>query len=133
MHTHIDLSSPTQLAAIVRLDLTTKELEVLRCSSDVTIDAGYLSLPEAIEYETSDGKTAYALFYSPRNRDYTAPETEKPPLIVKSHGGPTAATSSSLNFSIQYWTSRGIAVLDVNYGGIERKPKKIAGFYPCIH
>ncbi|MEH2214521.1 alpha/beta hydrolase family protein [Nostoc sp.] len=99
------------------MDLTTKELEVLRYSSDVTIDAGYLSLPEAIEYETSDGKTAYALFYSPRNRDYTAPETEKPPLIVKSHGGPTAATSSSLNFNIQYWTSRGIAVLDVNYGG----------------
>lgn len=110
-------SSPTQLAAIVRLDLTTKELEVLRYSSDVTIDAGYLSLPEAIEYETSDGKTAYALFYSPRNRDYTATETEKPPLIVKIHGGPTAATSSSLNFNIQYWTSRGIAVLDVNYGG----------------
>ncbi|MGV0104724.1 Peptidase [Nostoc sp. DSM 114160] len=110
-------SSPTQSTAIVRLDLTTKELEVLRYSSDVTIDAGYLSLAEAIEYETSDGKTAYALFYSPRNRDYTAPETEKPPLIVKSHGGPTAATSSSLNFNIQYWTSRGIAVLDVNYGG----------------
>ncbi|MEH2252892.1 S9 family peptidase [Nostoc sp.] len=110
-------SSPTELAAIIRLDLTTKKLEVLRRSSDVTIDAGYLSLPEAIEYETADGKTAHALFYSPQNLDYTAPAGEKPPLIVNSHGGPTAATSSSLSFGVQYWTSRGIAVLDVNYGG----------------
>ncbi|MEH2406373.1 S9 family peptidase [Nostoc sp.] len=110
-------SSPTELAAIIRLDLTTKKLEVLRRSSDVTIDAGYLSLPEAIEYETADGKTAHALFYSPQNLDYTASAGEKPPLIVNSHGGPTAATSSSLSFSVQYWTSRGIAVLDVNYGG----------------
>ncbi|WP_334722148.1 alpha/beta hydrolase family protein [Nostoc sp.] len=105
------------MAAIIRLDLTTKKLEVLRRSSDVTIDAGYLSLPEAIEYETADGKTAHALFYSPQNLDYTAPAGEKPPLIVNSHGGPTAATSSSLSFGVQYWTSRGIAVLDVNYGG----------------
>ncbi|MEH1780373.1 MAG: S9 family peptidase [Nostoc sp.] len=110
-------SSPTELSAIVQLDLATEKIEVLRCSSDVNIDAGYLSLPQQIEYPTAKGQTGYAIFYPPQNRDYTAPETEKPPLIVKSHGGPTAAASSNLSFSIQYWTSRGIAVLDVNYGG----------------
>ncbi|MHC5676312.1 S9 family peptidase [Nostoc sp.] len=110
-------SSPTELSAIVQLDLATDKLEVLRRSNDVTIDPGYLSLPQPIEYPTANGQTAYAIFYPPQNLDYTAPETEKPPLIVKSHGGPTAAASSNLSFSIQYWTSRGIAVLDVNYGG----------------
>lgn len=109
--------SPTEQTSIVQLDLASQKLEVLRCASDVKIEAGYLSLPQAIAYPTSDGKTAYALFYPPQNQDYTAPNGEKPPLIVKSHGGPTAAAGSSLNFRIQYWTSRGIAVLDVNYGG----------------
>jgi dipeptidyl aminopeptidase/acylaminoacyl peptidase len=109
--------SPTESTVIVQLDLASKKLEVLRRASDVKIEAGYISLPQAIEYPTADGKTAYALFYPPQNHDYTAPVGEKPPLIVKSHGGPTAAAGSSLNFRIQYWTSRGIAVLDVNYGG----------------
>ncbi len=109
--------SPTQPIAIVQLDLTTGKLEVLRRSSEVTIDTDYLSQPQAIEFPTTNGQTAYAFFYPPQNRDYTAPAGEKPPLLVKSHGGPTAATSSSLNFKIQYWTSRGIAVLDVNYRG----------------
>lgn len=110
-------SSPTEPTAIVQLDLTTNELSILRRSSEVTIDPGYLSSPETIEFPTADGQKAYALFYAPRNCDYTASPGEKPPLLVKSHGGPTAATSSSLNLGIQYWTSRGIAVLDVNYGG----------------
>lgn len=109
--------SPTQPTAIVQLHLTTGKLEVLRRASEVTIDTGYLSKPQAIEFPTTNGQTAYAFFYPPQNRDYTAPAGEKPPLLVKSHGGPTAATSSSLNFKIQYWTSRGIAVLDVNYRG----------------
>ncbi|GAA6615620.1 S9 family peptidase [Scytonema sp. NUACC26] len=110
-------SSATQSRAIVQIDLKTGKHEILRRSSEVTIDTGYLSTPQTIEFPTSNGDTAYALFYPPQNHDYTAPDSEKPPLLVKSHGGPTAATSSSLNFSIQYWTSRGIAVLDVNYRG----------------
>ena len=110
-------SSPNESTAIVQLDLTSSKISILRRSSEVTIDAGYLSSPKAIEFPTVDGQKAYALFYAPQNRDYTAPSGEKPPLLVKSHGGPTAAASSSLNFGIQYWTSRGIAVLDVNYGG----------------
>src|SRR5439155_16250977 len=59
----------------------------------------------------------HAFFYRPRNRDHVAPAGERPPLLVMSHGGPTSSTSTALRLGIQYWTSRGIAVLDVNYGG----------------
>ncbi len=109
--------SPTEPASIVLLDLATQRIEVLRRSSVVEIDSGYLSAPQAIEFPTEHGLTAYAFLYRPRNRDYVAPRGERPPLLVMSHGGPTAASSSSFNAGIQYWTSRGIAVLDVNYGG----------------
>jgi len=110
-------SSPTESSAIVRLNLETGELEVLRRSSQIVLDKGYLSVPQPIEFPTENGKTAYGFFYPPQNKDYQVSEGEKPPLVVKSHGGPTAATSSSLSLKNQYWTSRGFAVLDVNYGG----------------
>jgi dipeptidyl aminopeptidase/acylaminoacyl peptidase len=109
--------SPTAAASIVRLDLSTGEAEVLRRSNDLEIDAEYFSIPEAIEFPTEGGKTAHAFFYPPRNLKYAAPEGELPPLLVKSHGGPTAAATTTLTLGIQYWTSRGIGVLDVNYGG----------------
>ncbi|MEZ2226000.1 MAG: prolyl oligopeptidase family serine peptidase [Microcoleus sp.] len=109
--------SPTESSAIVQLDLGTSQIEVLRLASNLSLDAGYLSVPESIEFPTENGLTAFGFFYSPKNQDFAAPAGEKPPLIVKSHGGPTAATSSSMNLKIQYWTSRGFAVLDVNYGG----------------
>src|SRR5207237_9601510 len=70
-----------------------------------------------IEFPTSGGKSAYGLYYAPHNPDYQAAAGEKPPLLVKCHGGPTSAASSTLSLGTQYWTSRGIAVLDVNYGG----------------
>jgi dipeptidyl aminopeptidase/acylaminoacyl peptidase len=81
------------------------------------VDADYLSLPETVEFPTAGGLTAFAFFYAPRNRDYEAPAGEKPPLIVISHGGPTSAATTTLKLNIQYWTSRGFGVLDVNYGG----------------
>jgi dipeptidyl aminopeptidase/acylaminoacyl peptidase len=109
--------SPTEPASIVQLDLNTGRTEVLRRSNDLEIDPGYFSMPQAIEFPTEDGKTAHAFFYPPRNRDYVAPENELPPLLVKSHGGPTSAATTTLALGIQYWTSRGIGVLDVNYGG----------------
>jgi dipeptidyl aminopeptidase/acylaminoacyl peptidase len=99
------------------LDVATQQYTVLRRATTFTLDSGYLSSPQAIEFPTEHGLTAHALFYPPRNRDYTAPDDERPPLLVKSHGGPTAAAQTTLNLGIQYWTSRGIAVLDVNYGG----------------
>jgi dipeptidyl aminopeptidase/acylaminoacyl peptidase len=101
----------------VQLDLATGRAETLRRSNDLEIDPGYFSIPEAIEFPTEGGRTAHAFFYPPRNRDYLAPEGELPPLLVKSHGGPTAAATTTLALGIQYWTSRGIGVLDVNYGG----------------
>ncbi|MEI6046300.1 MAG: S9 family peptidase [Chloroflexota bacterium] len=112
-----EAGSPTETSSIVRFDLTTRQFEVLRRSSDLVVDPGYLSLPQTIEFPTENGLTAYAFFYSPQNQDYTAPTGERPPLLVKSHGGPTGASSSVLNLRTQYWTSRGYAVLTVNYGG----------------
>jgi len=109
--------SPTEAASIVQLDLATRQIEVLRRSSGTVVDAGYVSMPQAIEFPTEGGLTAHAFFYAPQNCDYIAPCGERPPLLVRSHGGPTAATSTTLAWEIQYWTSRGIAVLDVNYGG----------------
>lgn len=109
--------SPTEAACIAELDLASGRLNVLRRSSDIAIDAGYVSRPQALEFPTEHGRTAHALFYPPCNQDYAAPADERPPLVVKSHGGPTAAAGSTLSLGIQYWTSRGIAVLDVNYGG----------------
>ena len=109
--------SSTEPACIVRLDPSTGEHEILRRSGKIEIDSGYLSVPEPVEFPTENTRTAYAFFYAPKNRDYAPPEGEPPPLLVKSHGGPTSATTTSLDLEIQYWTSRGIAVLDVTYGG----------------
>ncbi|MSP37621.1 MAG: S9 family peptidase [Deltaproteobacteria bacterium] len=110
-------ASATETSAVVALDLSTKRFEVLRRSRDTAVEDGYLSEARAIEFPTEQGLTAHGYFYPPRNRDYAAPANEKPPLLVLSHGGPTSSSSGSLKYSIQYWTSRGVAVLDVNYGG----------------
>lgn len=110
-------SSPTAPAAVLRYDTGRGAVETLRKSSDANIDERYISKPETIEFPSEDGRTAYAYFYPPQNGDFRAPEGELPPLLLQSHGGPTGATSSSLNLGVQYWTSRGFAVVDVNYGG----------------
>jgi len=110
-------SSPTQSPMVVKLDLATLTTQALQQSSETRIDRDYLSIAEPIEFPTEHGLTAHAFFYPPKNRDYTAPSGELPPLLVESHGGPTGMTYSEVDPAIQYWTSRGIAVLDVNYGG----------------
>lgn len=109
--------SPTEPSSIVQFDANTARLEVLRRSTEIRIDADYLSIPQLIEFPTGDGLTAFAFFYPPRNRDYVAPADELPPLLVMSHGGPTGLSTNAFDLGVQYWTSRGIAVLDVNYGG----------------
>ena len=109
--------SPTASSELALLDLNTGTLTTLRRANNVTIDASYLSVAQPIAFPTENGLTAHAFFYPPRNPDFVAPEGEKPPLLVMSHGGPTSATSSTLDMEIQYWTTRGIGVLDVNYGG----------------
>jgi dipeptidyl aminopeptidase/acylaminoacyl peptidase len=109
--------SPTEPRSVVQIDLATGGVNVLRRSSKMAIDPGYLSAPETVEFPTENGVTAHAFFYGPKNRDYEAPPGERPPLLVISHGGPTSAASRTLNLAVQFWTSRGIAVADVNYGG----------------
>ncbi len=110
-------ASLTEPTAVVRLDLTTGSTEVLRHASTFTVDPGYLSTPRPITFPTENGLVAHGIFYPPHNRDFVAPEGEKPVLIVRSHGGPTSFTGSGFNLGVQFWTSRGFAVLDVNYGG----------------
>ena len=109
--------TPTETTAVVKLDLDKGTEEILKRTGDLTIDPDYLSLPEAIAFPTTDNLTAHAWYYPPKNKDYIAPPGELPPLVVKSHGGPTASASVDLNLRIQYWTSRGFGYLDVNYGG----------------
>jgi dipeptidyl aminopeptidase/acylaminoacyl peptidase len=104
-------------ASLVQLDPSSNSMEILKASATVSIDEGYLSVPQPIEFPTEHGKTAYALYYPPTNKDYEAPEGEIPPLIVHVHGGPTGQTVSAFSLGTQFWTSRGFALVDVNYGG----------------
>ena len=108
---------PEQPDAQVRLELSSQHLEVLRRSSAIRVDPDSISPAEPVAYPSKNGRTAHAFLYRPRNNDYRAPEGERPPLLVMIHGGPTAATAGVFNLKIQFWTSRGFAVLDVNYGG----------------
>jgi dipeptidyl aminopeptidase/acylaminoacyl peptidase len=103
--------------AVARIDLSTGEVETVRAAATTDIDTAFLSSSEAIEFPTNDGLTAHAFTYAPCSGAFTAPRGERPPLIVVSHGGPTAASHGRLNLEVQYWTSRGFAVVDVNYGG----------------
>jgi dipeptidyl aminopeptidase/acylaminoacyl peptidase len=109
--------SPSQFGCVALLDVQSGAIEVLKRTSDLELDEGYFSTPETIEFPTEKGLTAFGFFYAPRNRDYAAPAGEKPPLLVMSHGGPTGATSATLSLKVQFYASRGVAVLDVNYGG----------------
>ena len=109
--------APDQPNSIVRIDLDTLAYTVVRRAVTLALDPGYVSIPRAIEFPTSHGLNAHAFFYAPQNRDFIAISGERPPLLVISHGGPTSTASTTLNLSIQFWTSRGFAVVDVNYGG----------------
>jgi len=111
------VASAAASPALVRLDVRTGAFEVIRRSRPTAFDPGYLSGPEPITFPTEGGLQAHALFYRPANSDFDGPDGDLPPLVVMSHGGPTAAARSELNLAIQYFTSRGLAVADVNYGG----------------
>jgi dipeptidyl aminopeptidase/acylaminoacyl peptidase len=110
-------SSPTEAPAVVMLDVESGQHEVLRRSTDLELDERYLSIPEPIEFEGSDGLPSYGFYYPPTNPHFVGPEGELPPLVVSVHGGPTANVTSSLDLDIQFYTSRGIALVDLNYGG----------------
>jgi dipeptidyl aminopeptidase/acylaminoacyl peptidase len=111
--------SPRHFPAVVEFDPGTGEARQLAraAANDPQDFAGYLSMPQPVAFPTADGMTAFALFYAPANRDFAAPDGELPPLILRCHGGPTGAASATLDWGVQFWTSRGFAVADVNYGG----------------
>ncbi len=108
---------PDHPMAIVRLDPQKGPLEVLAISAPAPAAGDWVSEAEAISFRTGDGDTAHGLYYPPRNPDCIAPKGERPPLLLKCHGGPTGATQSAYDPRIQFWTSRGFAVVDVNYRG----------------
>ncbi|MES2354377.1 MAG: S9 family peptidase [Pseudomonadota bacterium] len=109
--------SSTRPMELVHLDLGTGGMKVLAQSVANLPEPAMLSIAQVVSFPTTNGRTAHGFYYAPINPDFSAAETEKPPLIVISHGGPTGMTTSTLRMNIQYWTSRGFAVLDVNYGG----------------
>jgi dipeptidyl aminopeptidase/acylaminoacyl peptidase len=111
-------ASPTAESSVVRIDPRTGgTVEVVRPPRNLGLADGWFSAPEPISFPTSGGRTAHALYYPPTNPEATAPAGEKPPLLVTIHGGPTSAARPQLSLATQFWTSRGIAVVDVNYGG----------------
>lgn len=103
--------------ALVTLNLATGETQTLCRSTEAEINPGHVSIAIPVRFPTTGGREAHGFYYAPANSDHAAPAEDLPPLIVKSHGGPTGQTGEALNLKIQYWTSRGFAVLDVNYGG----------------
>ncbi|MCD2517943.1 S9 family peptidase [Massilia sp. G4R7] len=109
--------APTLALELARIDVEHGGHEVLARSIPQLPPATYLSVPRSISYPSANGRTAYAFHYPPANADHEAPTGELPPLIVIGHGGPTGMAASTLKLSTQFWTSRGFAVLDVNYGG----------------
>jgi dipeptidyl aminopeptidase/acylaminoacyl peptidase len=108
--------SPTDARAVVRLPLATMTPEILRAATTDVIDRAWISVPEAITFR-SGGDDVHAFYYPPTNPEVVAPAGDKPPLLVLSHGGPTDQATDVLEARTQFWTSRGFAVVDVNYGG----------------
>lgn len=107
----------TRTSVVAVVDAADGATRVLRESAPRAFAEDYVSKPEPIEFATGDGERAHAFYYPPCNPNQRAPDDERPPLIVIGHGGPTGATSATLSLPLQFWTSRGFAVLDMNYRG----------------
>lgn len=110
-------ASPKQPMMIAKLSLDDKTVSCVKSSKSVALPDAYISQPEVISFHTAGDAVAHGFYYPPTNPDFTAPAAEKPPLLVMTHGGPTAATFAMFNPDILYWTTRGFGVLDVNYRG----------------
>jgi dipeptidyl aminopeptidase/acylaminoacyl peptidase len=106
-----------RLSAVVRVDLTSGEETVLAGGGNLGVDAERFANPSAIIFPTRDGNSAHALYYPPTNLEFDAPAHDRPPVLVTTHGGPTAAADTRVNLRAQYYASRGWAVVDVNYRG----------------
>lgn len=104
----VKAASANKMAQVVKITLKDGKAtcDILKDTTPVAMDTGYISEPRQITYSTTD-TNAYAYFYPPKNMDFVAPEGTKPPLLVVAHGGPTAQASATLNYGRQWWTSRG--------------------------
>jgi len=110
-------ASPTQGSTVLRVDPAGGDVQEIRQAMEINVDCTYFSTPETVDFPVENGEISHAFYYAPTNPEYRAPDGELPPLIVISHGGPTGATEPHLSLGVQYWTSRGFGVVDVNYGG----------------
>lgn len=116
-HLYFVGASPTTAPVLVRYHLREKKWTPIKESMKRSFPPSTFSVPKPIEFSTANGQTAYAFYYPPHNKDFKGIKGELPPLLVLSHGGPTAHVSATFDLQIQYWTTRGFAVVDVNYGG----------------
>jgi dipeptidyl aminopeptidase/acylaminoacyl peptidase len=110
-------ASSTQFPSIIEYDIQQKKISVLRKANNLNIDEKNISIGEFLTFPVGNNNNAHAFFYRPENKDFIGLDGEKPPLIVVSHGGPTGESHNGLKMVIQFFSSRGFAVLDVNYGG----------------
>jgi dipeptidyl aminopeptidase/acylaminoacyl peptidase len=110
-------ASPVAAPAAVRLDMRTGTCTVLGRAAAEVLDPALVSKPQPFAFPSADGRAAHGLYYAPRNPACVAPAGDRPPLILRCHGGPTAAASATLDPAVQFWTSRGFAVVDVDYAG----------------
>ena len=110
-------STPIDAAAVIELDLDSGDRKILRRSTEVKLDERYISVAQPVDFPGADGLNSHGFYYAPANSDFSGPDDELPPLVVFVHGGPTAHVSPSLDLQVQLFTSRGIAVVDLNYGG----------------
>ena len=110
-------SSPTEPTAVIELELDSGNIEILRRSTDLELDERYISVAQAVDFPGADGLISHGFYYAPVNPEYSGPTDELPPLVVLVHGGPTAHVTTALDLQIQLFTSRGIAIVDLNYGG----------------
>ena len=108
---------PDAPSELVTVNVDSGESTVVRRSLEIDLESEHVSPPQSIEFPTSRNRTAHAIFFPPANKDFVAPEDERPPLLVISHGGPTGSASAEFSAKVQYWTSRGFAVVDVDYSG----------------
>jgi dipeptidyl aminopeptidase/acylaminoacyl peptidase len=111
------IATPGDAPPALVIERATSTTETIRAAAPVVLPQQSVSIGEPIDYAAAEGATGHAFFYPPRNKDYAAPAGELPPLVVLSHGGPTSMVSNGFGLNIQWWTSRGFAVVDVNYGG----------------
>ena len=109
-------AGPSELLQVAAVDVATGAVTTLARSGDAP-PSEVVPAARVVTFPTAGGRDAHAVHYAPRNGELTGLDGEAPPLVVMSHGGPTAQALPVLSTAVAFWTSRGFAVVDVNYGG----------------